>query len=363
MTKNTKKPTPLKDKQNKTVIHTNHHDQFFKTFFSEAGFAQELFQLIFSKEEQKAYDWKKLKTEKDSFPDNSRADLVFSVPLKNKPKSKIRIFILLEHKSTYDIKLFQQLFRYQNLLIEKSLNEHGKPVPIIPVVFYHGRKPWKWNLSFQEALGGKDFLDIPVLSRKSMLNFKIKLLDIHDKKLEKIFKDQNFKSRGILYLLKEVWSSKVDLAFLKHVFHLCKDIIKKQEDMVLSIMEYLVTGYKMKPEVWKEAEAEVIKEGLLKKGGHMDIKEYIAERARQEGWQKGWKKGRLEGQQAGRLEGQQAGRQEGQQVGRQEVVLNMLKNKMDTQLITKVTGLSEKEINKLKNGKCNDTEGSGGRGY
>ena len=31
--------------------------------------------------------------------------------LKNEIKSKIRIFILLEHKSTYDIKLFQQLFR------------------------------------------------------------------------------------------------------------------------------------------------------------------------------------------------------------------------------------------------------------
>ena len=334
MTKNIKKQHSLKVKQNKTTIHTNHHDQFFKSFFSQVEFAQELFQLIFSKEELKAYDWKKLKSEKDSFPDNSRADLIFSVPLKNKPKSKIRIFILLEHKSVYNIKLFQQLFRYQNLLIEKSLNEHGKPVPIIPVVFYHGKKPWKWKLSFQETLGGKDFLGIPVLSRKSMLNFKIRLLDVHDKKLEKIFKDQSFKSRGIFYLLREVWFSKADLAFLKHVFYICKDIVKKQEDVILNIMEYLVTGYKMKPKVWKEAEGEVIKEGLLKKGGYMDIKEYIAERARQEGWQKG------------RQEGWQKGRQE----GRQEVVMNMLKNKIDAKLITKVTGLSEKEINKLKNG-------------
>ena len=216
----------------KNIICTNHHDQFFKSFFSKTEFALELFQLIFSKEELKAYDWKKLKTEKDSFSDNSRADLIFSIPLKNKRKSKIRIFILLEHKSTYNIKLFQQLFKYQSLLIEKSLNEQGKPVPIIPVVFYHGRKPWKWKLSFQEAFGDKDFFDIPVLSRKSMLNFKIKLLDIHDKKLEKIFKDRSFKSQEVFYLLKEVWFSKVDVAFLRRTFYLCKDIMKKQEHII-----------------------------------------------------------------------------------------------------------------------------------
>ena len=85
----------------------------------------------------------------------------------------------------------------------------------------------------------------------------------------------------------------------------------------------------MNPKVWKEAETEVIKQGLLKKGGYMDIKEYIKEMGRQEGWQKG------------RLE------------GRQEVVLNMLKKKMDVSLIAEITNLSEKEIKKLKNGKQN----------
>ena len=168
-----------------------------------------------------------------------------------------------------------------------------------------------------------------------MLNFKIRLLDIHDSKWEKIFKDPRFKSRGVLYLLRQVWSSNVDFIFLRRVFHLCKDIIGKQEDLILSIMEYLAIGYKMKPEIWKEVETEIIKEGLLKKGGYMDIRKYIAERARQEGWQ----------------EGRQEGWQKGRQEGRQEVVMNMLKNKIDTKLITKVTGLTEKEITKLKNGK------------
>ena len=47
----------------------------------------------------------------------------------------------------------------------------------------------------------------------------------------------------------------------------------------------------------------------------------------------------------GRWEGLRKGRRE----GRQEVVLNMLKEKVDISFISKVTGLSEKEIQKLKN--------------
>ena len=43
------------------------------------------------------------------------------------------------------------------------------------------------------------------------------------------------------------------------------------------------------------------------------------------------------------------GRWEGRQARDKEVVLNMLKEKTDISFISKVTGLSEKEIKKLKN--------------
>ena len=49
----------------------------------------------------------------------------------------------------------------------------------------------------------------------------------------------------------------------------------------------------------------------------------------------------------GRLEGIQKGRLEGIQKGRLEVVRNMLDKKMDASLISKVTGLPKKEIQKL----------------
>ncbi len=56
-------------------------------------------------------------------------------------------------------------------------------------------------------------------------------------------------------------------------------------------------------------------------------------------------KGRWEG----RLEGKREGLKKGRHEGRQEVVLNLLKEKADIAFISKVTGLSEKTIRKLKN--------------
>ena len=48
-------------------------------------------------------------------------------------------------------------------------------------------------------------------------------------------------------------------------------------------------------------------------------------------------------------QGIQQGRVEGLQEGMQQVVLNMLKKSADIDFISEVTGLSQEEINKLKN--------------
>ncbi|MBC6415694.1 MAG: Rpn family recombination-promoting nuclease/putative transposase, partial [Bdellovibrionales bacterium] len=81
------------------------HDTFFKSFYSDPKLSKELLQLIFSKEELEIYDLEKLKVEKDTFEDK-RADLVLSFPFKAFPKIRLRIFILLEHKSSYDKNLY-----------------------------------------------------------------------------------------------------------------------------------------------------------------------------------------------------------------------------------------------------------------
>ena len=302
---------------------TSPHDRFFKGAYSKPELVLEIFKLIFSKEEFNACNWKKLKTEKDSFKDK-RADLVFSVPLKKTPKTNLRIFILLEHKSSYDRGLFTQLLNYQTYIHEQTLKESGRPQPVIPVLFYHGKTSWKWKLSFQEAFFGEFFAEIPVAFRKNMLNYKLKLLDVQAPKVKKVFKDKSFKSRGILNIFGKIWSLKMNEAELMKALSLFDRFSDKDDDLVLSLTNYFKT-FGMSRSLWNKVEKQAVQKGIFQKGGYMDIREEIKEE--------------------GRLEGIKKGRQERDK----EVILNMLKKKADITFISQVTGLSEKAIIKLKN--------------
>ena len=79
-----------------------------------------------------------------------------------------------------------------------------------------------------------------------------------------------------------------------------------------------------------------VEKGVFPKGGYMTARELIKEEGRQEGIQQGVQRG------------VQQGRQEGAQ-RMQAVVCNMLREKADMDFISKVTGLSAEEIEKLKN--------------
>ena len=298
------------------------HDRFFKGVYSKPEFAIEIFKLIFSKEEFNACDWKRLKTEKDTFEDK-RADLVFSVPLKKTPKTNLKIFILLEHKSNYNRQLFTQLLNYQTYIHEKILKESDRPQPVIPVLFYHGKTVWKWKLSFQEAFFGEYFSKIPVAFRKNMLNYKLRLLDVQNPKVRRIFKNKKFKSRGFLNVFGKIWSLKMNEAGLMKALSLFDNFSDKDDDLILTLMDYF-RAFGMSSALWKKIENSAVQKGIFQKGGYMDIKEHFKEEVR--------------------LEGIRKGRQEEQQ----QVILNMLKKKADISFISEVTGLSEEAIIKLK---------------
>ena len=162
-----------------------------------------------------------------------------------------------------------------------------------------------------------------------MLDFKLRLLDVHDPKVKKVFKDKSFKSPGFLNLFKSIWSLKINEEEIKKALSLFDKSLAKDEDLILSLTSYF-KAFGMKPELWKRVENWAVQQRILKKGGYMNVREEIREEGRWEGRKEGLKKGRQERD--------------------REVVLNMLKEKTDIAFISKVTGLSEKEIKKLKKG-------------
>ena len=280
-----------------------------------------------------------MKIEKDTF-EEKRADLIASVPFRTNPKRKLELLILLEHKSFYDKNSFSQMLKYQVLIREHIIKQKGYPQPIIPVLFYHGKQPLKWKKSLQEEDFKSFFSEIPVESRKDMLNYGLRIINTQDPKVQRFYKNQKIKGRGVIKLLSEIWNiKKITPPIVKEVFVGFKDILKplkgeQERDISLRILEYLSDNTDLNLKIWKEAEAWLIEEGILTRGGVMDIREHIKEKGRWEG----------------RKEGIKEGRREGRQERDKEVILNMLKEKADIVFISKVTGLSEKEIKKLKNG-------------
>ena len=201
-----------------------------------------------------------------------------------------------------------------------------------------GKNSSKWKKSLQEEDFDVLFNKIPMESKKSMLNYKPKIIDTHNPKVLRDCKEKKFKSYGVVKLLSEIWSIKnPDLLKIKEVLYNFKDMFKglteyEIDKIVVSIYEYLRANTRLSLKLWEEAKELLKKEGIISKGGKtMDVFERIEERAIKKGEKRGIQKGRQE--------------------GRQAVILNMLKKKLDVSLISEVTGLSEVEIKKLENGK------------
>ncbi len=308
------------------------HDSFFKLIFSDPKLVKELLKLILTKAERKVFNLDKIKFEKDTHK-KQLADIVLSFPLKNSPRERAEFFMILEHKSYNDKNFYEQMLKYLYLIRELIIKQTGRAKPVIPAMFFHGKQSLKLRKTLQEEDFKSFFSQIPVETKKSMLNFELKVINTKAPKIRKVMKNKGSKIWGVIKLLDEIWDIKEPSA--KKVKAIVRDYFgeilkgkteREEKEMVVGLLEYLkdTTGLKLKE--WEKAEEELKKEGLLKTGGVMDALEVIKEK--------------------GRWEGERKGRQE----GRQEVILNMLKEKMNISVISKVTGVPAKEIKKLKNG-------------
>ena len=300
--------------------------------YSNPKLAIELAKLALPKKEWSNYDWDGIKLEKDTFKKGLTADLIFSLPLKKDRKKRLRIVIICEHKSQYEKDMFNKLLYYQTYLHEQFIKMTGRPQPIITLLFYNGRKAWKWKLSFKEALFGDSLSKISLSWRKVMLDYEVKLIDVHDKALKKLLKELKFKkSKGVLNLFAKIWTLKdkkkiKEEDLLKILSEFGVFSTKADNDLVLSIMNYFKSAG-VSDELLERTEQEAFRKRIFtKKGGYMDVRENIRE------------------------EGRWVGIKEGEKKGRQQVALKMLKENMNISVISKVTGVSEKEIKKLKNG-------------
>ena len=304
----------LKQLSGQKIAHL--HDFFFRLVYANPLYAADLLSLAFSKKELSLFNLKTLKSEKDTYLagveegilEERRTDLVFSIRLKN-TRRKAHIFLLFEHKSYQDPKVFLQLLRYQT-----SIYSQDPYAVVLPIVVYHGKNAqWNGALNFQDSLKGLT----PTLRRSfsgDLLNFRCRLLNIAGPDIDR--KARGLTTRFVLLSLQKAWS--LNDAVTEKCLRLG---VQGPKELFWNTCEYI---QRCNPR-YNLSKLKRIAERILKKGENM--------KAIYEGF--------IE-------EGREEGREEGMEKGKKDTAVNLLKMGLEVEKIIKATGLSKKEVLALK---------------
>ena len=100
-----------------------------------------------------------------------------------------------------------------------------------------------------------------------MLNYQLKLLDTHNPRVQKVFKNKNFRSRGALSLLSKIWTLKLEVSELKKVITLFSIFSGKEDDLILNAVDYLESVLGMSKELWEASRERINRRGYIKQRG------------------------------------------------------------------------------------------------
>ena len=192
-------------------ISANVHSDYFEIRFQTQEQFKAIFELAFSKQILSFFDldtiqseithW--VRTEPERLRER-RADLVLSVGLKS--GGEANVVIIVEHKSTPDQGLMEQLNRYHAIC-----SELGNKF-IMPVVVYHGKrrsypKSWESYHDYLKTIYPPDLID---LCSSSLQNFKPIVVNLRDQSTYKRLSSLPLATGLSLKLMAEVWEASLE---------------------------------------------------------------------------------------------------------------------------------------------------------
>ncbi len=290
----------------------NAHDKFVRETFSNVEHVTAFFERFLPEEIRTQLDFTSLKISRESYIQKDLSeylsDIVFEIrTLEEKP---LDLVLLLEHKSSsYKYTLIQvghYLFSHWTKCLEKR-----KPLkPIIPVIYYQGKKKWKAP-SIKDLFAGvaaplSDYL--PVLNHIFIALNSLSDDDIMTLKISSL--------AAALFAQKGRFDQTEPLVELKRIFNLLSNS-KVDRNFILMISVYIISVSKIQPPIIIEAMENMSSEV---KGEIMTTYEQLIEQGRIEGIEEGEKK------------------------GKSEVILNGYNNGLDIVMLSNITQLTQEEV-------------------
>lgn len=140
----------------------NPHDRFFRGSFGEPAFVEDFLVSNVDRSITTALDLSTLRRVEGSFIDQdlreSRSDLLFEVTARD---GRLAAFYLLfEHKSRPDPLTAFQILRYRVRINERRLREGRALAFVLPLVIYHGTRPWNAATDVSDLVSVPDGMDV-----------------------------------------------------------------------------------------------------------------------------------------------------------------------------------------------------------
>lgn len=332
------------------------HDELFKKVMSEPVAAREFLEYYLPVSFKNKINLDSIKIEKESFVTEDLrkrlSDVIYSVSLKKDVDSKnstdsttesinndkAYVYVLIEHQSSSDYWIAFRLWQYMLLLCErhKDANKnnatkyHNNKIPLIcPIVVYANDKPYNAPRSFWELFEDSK-------TAKEMMGDEYLLVDLQRQSDNEI---ERKKHLGMMeYMLKHIKARDI-LNLWQSLLEKFASSIEIDKENGYIYIKWLLWYSDAKVSEDKQVELAKIIASYLKKEDQEGLMRTIADKYIDEGI--------AQGMQIGRSEGVQIGRNEGKHERTIEVAKNMYNAGADISFISKVTGLSIAELNKL----------------
>jgi predicted transposase/invertase (TIGR01784 family) len=273
-----------------------------------------------------------LQIENDSYVDEELkehfSDLVYNCQYHG--KEKIKITLLLEHKSYQPQYPHLQLLKYLLKIWERNVKQKEALVPVIPIIVYHGKKSWETKDFYSYFKG----IDEDITCFLPHFDYVLTDLTVYsDEEIERVF--EQLVVQICLKLMKNIFDDKKLEQKLQKIFSGIGTLIEKEQgkNFLESIIRYLYESTDI-PD--KNITTHITT--ITKKGGKIAMT--TAERLRQEG--------KLTGIKEGKMEGIKEGKMEGIKEGKLKDVRMMIKEGFDNQTIHRITGISIEEVEQLR---------------
>ena len=320
------KYTRLEQQENKV---NNEHDKVFRKILSDkievTKFLNEQLKTNLKPEDIEQYNSSYINT----LMQNEEADVVYKLKSKNE-------FFLIEHQSKVDYRMPFRILKYEMAIIESAIDEKEckRKDYLYPrvnaIVLYTGKQKWNVAQTFNEK-------QVSSILEKDIKFAKYILVDINNYTEEKLLETPSFMTKALL--IEKAKDNEQIANYIEKIVEIINKDKENYSDNMKEIFKIMLTQI-IKNKIGKEKTDEFLNK--LNIGGDGDMMA-VFETIQQDN-----KRIYRRGKKDGIVEGIKQGISQGIMEKSIEIAKKLLKENFSKEKVANLTGLSEKEIEKLK---------------